>query len=66
VAQGGPPDTTNGATPVWEGPVVNDATGTTYAERPGMTTVAQLSGHLWIMTYEFGAPVDPANPDQAN
>ena len=31
-----------------------------------MTTVAQLSGHLWIMTYEFGAPVDPANPDQAN
>ena len=101
VAQGGPPDTTNGATPVWEpflllhenrlicyysdqrdpnfgqklahqtstdlrtwGPVVNDATGTTYAERPGMTTVAQLSEHRWIMTYEFGAPVDPANPDQ--
>jgi hypothetical protein len=103
VAQGGPPDTTNGATPVWEpflllhenklicyysdqrdpdfgqklahqtstdlrtwGPVVNDATGTTYAERPGMTTVAQLRGHLWIMTYEFGAPVDPVNPDQNN
>lgn len=103
VAQGGPPDTTNGATPVWEpflllhenklicyysdqrdpnfgqklahqtstdlhtwGPVVNDATGTTYAERPGMTTVARLRGDLWIMTYEFGAPVDPDNPDQAN
>ena len=103
VAQGGPPDTTNGATPVWEpflllhnnklicyysdqrdpnfgqklahqtstdlhtwGPVVNDATGTTYAERPGMTTVARLRGNLWIMTYEFGAPVDPDNPDQAN
>jgi hypothetical protein len=103
VAQGGPPDTTNGATPVWEpflllhrnklicyysdqrdpnfgqklahqtstdlrtwGPVVNDATGTTYPERPGMTTVARLRGDLWIMTYEFGAPVDPANPDQAN
>lgn len=103
VAQGGPPDTTNGATPVWEpflllhenklicyysdqrdpdygqklahqtstdlrtwGPVVNDATGTTYPERPGMTTVAQLRGDLWIMTYEFGAPVDPANPDQNN
>jgi hypothetical protein len=103
VAQGGPPNTTNGATPVWEpflllhnnklicyysdqrdpnfgqklahqtstdlrtwGPVVNDATGTTYPERPGMTTVARLRGDLWIMTYEFGAPVDPANPDQAN
>jgi hypothetical protein len=103
VAQGGPPDTTNGATPVWEpflllhdnklicyysdqrdpnfgqklahqtstdlhawGPVVNDATGTAYAERPGMTTVARLRGDLWIMTYEFGAPVDPDNPDQAN
>jgi hypothetical protein len=103
VAQGGPPDTTNGATPVWEpflllhnnklicyysdqrdpnfgqklahqtstdlhtwGPVVNDATGTTYAERPGMTTVARLRWDLWIMTYEFGAPVDPDNPDQAN
>jgi hypothetical protein len=103
VAQGGPPDTTNGATPVWEpflllhrnklicyysdqrdpnfgqklahqtstdlrtwGPVVNDATGTTYPERPGMTTVARLRGDLWIMTYEFGAPVDPVHPDQAN
>jgi len=103
VAQGGPPNTTNGATPVWEpflllhndklicyysdqrdpnfgqklahqtstdlhtwGPVVDDATGTTYAERPGMTTVARLRGDLWIMTYEFGAPVDPDNPDQAN
>ena len=103
VAQGGPPDTTNGATPVWEpflllhedrlicyysdqrdpnfgqklahqtstdlrtwGPVVDDATGTAYAERPGMTTVAQLKGDLWIMTYEFGEPDDPANPDQNN
>ena len=103
VAQGGPPNTTNGVTPVWEpflllhennlicyysdqrdpnfgqklahqtstdlhtwGPVVNDATGTTYAERPGMTTVAQLTGNLWIMTYEFGVPDDPENPDQNN
>lgn len=103
VAQGGPPDTTNGATPVWEpflllhegklicyysdqrdpsygqklahqtstnlrtwGPVVNDATGTMYAERPGMTTVAQLPHGLWIMTYEFGEPDDPQNPDQNN
>jgi hypothetical protein len=103
VAQGGPADTTNGATPVWEpflllhndnlicyysdqrdrgfgqklahqtskdlrtwGPVVNDATGTAYAERPGMTTVARLKGDLWIMTYEFGEPDDPANPDQDN
>lgn len=46
------------------GPVVNDATGTAYAERPGMTTVARLRGDLWIMTYEFGEPDDPANPDQ--
>ncbi|MFI5709220.1 sialidase family protein [Kribbella sp. NPDC051620] len=103
VAQGGPPDTTNGATPVWEpflllhkdklicyysdqrdpkfgqklahqtstdlrtwGPVVDDATGTTYDQRPGMTTVARLRGNLWIMTYEFGTPDDPDNPDQAN
>lgn len=101
VATGGAPDTTNGATPVWEpflllhegrlicyysdqrdpefgqklahqttrdlktwGPVVNDATGTAYAERPGMTTIARLRGDLWIMTYEFGEPDDPANPDQ--
>lgn len=48
------------------GPVVDDATGTTYDQRPGMTTVARLRGDLWIMTYEFGAPVDPAHPDQAN
>lgn len=103
VAQGGPANTTNGATPVWEpflllhndnlicyysdqrdpdfgqklahqtstdlytwGPVVDDATGTAYAERPGMTTVARLKGDLWIMTYEFGEPDDPANPDQNN
>ncbi|GAA1125003.1 hypothetical protein GCM10009630_23620 [Kribbella jejuensis] len=103
VAQGGPANTTNGATPVWEpflllhndnlicyysdqrdpnfgqklahqtstdlynwGPVVDDATGTAYAERPGMTTVARLKGDLWIMTYEFGEPDDPAHPDQNN
>ena len=103
VAQGGPANTTNGATPVWEpflllhndnlicyysdqrdpnfgqklahqtstdlhtwGPVVDDATGTAYAERPGMTTVARLKGDLWIMTYEFGEPDDPTNPDQNN
>ncbi|GAA2077452.1 hypothetical protein GCM10009840_10200 [Pseudolysinimonas kribbensis] len=101
VAQGGPPDTTNGATPVWEpflllhqdnlvcyysdqrdpdfgqklahqtsrdlrtwGPVVNDATGTTYANRPGMTTIAQIRGDLWIMTYEYGVPDDPENPQR--
>lgn len=101
VAQGGPPSTTNGDTPVWEpflllhrdrlicyysdqrdpdfgqklahqtstdlrtwGPVVNDATGTAYAERPGMTSVARLRGDLWIMTYEYGKPDDPDNPDQ--
>lgn len=103
VARGGPPDTTNGATPVWEpflllhdnrlicyysdqrdpefgqklahqtstdlrtwGPVVDDATGTTYPERPGMTTVARLNRGRWIMTYEFGAPDDPDNPDQGH
>jgi len=101
VATGGAPNTTNGATPVWEpflllhegklicyysdqrdpkfgqklahqttrdlktwGPVVDDATGTAYAERPGMTTIARLRGDLWIMTYEFGEPDDPANPNQ--
>jgi hypothetical protein len=48
------------------GPVVDDATGTTYPERPGMTSVARLKRGLWIMTYEFGAPDDPDNPDQNN
>ena len=48
------------------GPVVDDVTGTTYAERPGMTSVARLRGDLWIMTFEYGQPVDPVNPDQAN
>ncbi|MEV5610866.1 sialidase family protein [Streptomyces sp. NPDC052225] len=38
------------------GPVVNDARGTEYSLRPGMTTVAQLPRGLWIMTYEFGLP----------
>jgi hypothetical protein len=103
VAQGGPADTTNGATPVWEpflllhndvlicyysdqrdpnfgqklahqtstdlrawGPVVDDVTGAAYADRPGMTSVARLRGDLWIITFEYGAPVDPENPDQAD
>lgn len=101
VATGGAPNTTNGATPVWEpflllhegelicyysdqrdpkhgqklahqttrnlrtwGPVVDDATGPAYADRPGMTTIARMRGGLWIMTYEFGLPDDPANPNQ--
>lgn len=101
VAQGGPPSTTNGDTPVWEpflllhkdklicyysdqrdpnfgqklahqtstdlrawGPVVDDATGQAYAERPGMTSVARLRGDLWIMTFEYGKPDDPENPNQ--
>jgi hypothetical protein len=48
------------------GPVVDDATGPAYSDRPGMTSVARLRGDLWIMTYEFGLPDDPANPDQDN
>ena len=48
------------------GPVVNDVTGNTYAERPGMTSVAQLPNGQWIMTFEYGQPDDPANPDQNN
>ncbi len=36
------------------GPVVNDAVGTDYSQRPGMTTVAQVHDSLWIMTYEAG------------
>jgi hypothetical protein len=36
------------------GPVVNDAVGETYSNRPGMTTVAQVHESLWIMTYEYG------------
>jgi hypothetical protein len=28
--------------------------------------VARLRGDLWIMTYEFGDPDDPVNPDQNN
>ncbi|GAB3395714.1 hypothetical protein GCM10027568_28220 [Humibacter soli] len=48
------------------GPVVNDVRGNTYAERPGMTSVAQLPNGQWIMTFEYGQPDDPANPDQNN
>ncbi|MFI7426689.1 exo-alpha-sialidase [Micromonospora sp. NPDC049836] len=36
------------------GPVVNDAVGTDYSQRPGMTTVAQVHHSLWIMMYEGG------------
>lgn len=36
------------------GPVVNDAVGTDYSQRPGMTTVAQIHHRLWIMTHEAG------------
>jgi hypothetical protein len=91
VAVGGPPNPSNGNTPVWEpflllhgdrlicyysdqrdprygqklahqtssdlrnwGPVVDDAVGAEYSQRPGMATVAQVHHSLWIMTYEFG------------
>ena len=46
------------------GPVVDDATGAAYADRPGMTTIARLRGDLWIMTYEYGLPDDLSNPNQ--
>ncbi len=36
------------------GPVVNDAVGTDYSQRPGMTTVAQVRHDLWILTHEAG------------
>jgi hypothetical protein len=36
------------------GPVVDDAVGTDYSQRPGMTTVAQVDRRLWIMTHEAG------------
>ncbi len=36
------------------GPVVDDAVGTDYSQRPGMTTVAQVHHSLWIMTHEAG------------
>jgi hypothetical protein len=36
------------------GPVVDDAVGTDYSQRPGMTTVAQVNHRLWIMTHEAG------------
>lgn len=36
------------------GPVVNDVTYSTYADRPGMATVAQLPDGNYVMTYEFG------------
>ncbi len=36
------------------GPVVDDAVGTDYDQRPGMTTVAQVHERLWILTHEAG------------
>lgn len=37
----------------WDAPV-DDAVGTDYPQRPGMTTVAALPDGRWIMTYEGG------------
>jgi hypothetical protein len=36
------------------GPVVNDVADADYDLRPGMTTLAQINPHLWILTYENG------------
>ena len=36
------------------GPVVNDVADPDYDLRPGMTTIAQITPHLWILTYENG------------
>jgi len=36
------------------GPVVDDAVGTDYSQRPGMTTVARIGSRLWILTHEAG------------
>jgi hypothetical protein len=36
------------------GPVVEDAVGTDYDQRPGMTTVARIHDRLWILTHEAG------------
>ncbi|WP_407653676.1 sialidase family protein [Actinoplanes oblitus] len=36
------------------GPVVDDAVGTDYDQRPGMTTVARIHERLWILTHEAG------------
>ncbi len=46
--------TTDGRT--W-GPVVEDVAYPAQSARPGMTTVAEIAGGRWIMTYEYcGAP----------
>lgn len=36
------------------GPVVDDAVGIDYDQRPGMTTVARVHERLWILTHEAG------------
>lgn len=36
------------------GPLVPDMRGTTYDQRPGMTTIAPLPNNQWIMTFEYG------------
>jgi len=36
------------------GPVVDDAVGTDYDQRPGMTSVARIHERLWILTHEAG------------
>lgn len=40
------------------GAVVQDAAYATYANRPGMTTIAKLPNGQYIMTYEFGGSPD--------
>ena len=43
------------------GPIVDDVATSTYGDRPGMTTIAQLPGGKWILTYEYhGAPANLA------
>ncbi|KAK3646419.1 hypothetical protein LTR56_008517 [Elasticomyces elasticus] len=56
VANGGPPNTTNGATPVdlvnW-GPIVNDVAYDNYLARPGMTIVAYIPPiDKWMLVHE--------------
>jgi hypothetical protein len=43
------------------GPEVNDVTAPEYADRPGMTTVTQMSNGKWLMTFEYGGGPAPSD-----
>lgn len=43
------------------GDIVDDVTSPEYADRPGMTTVIQMTNGKWLMTFEYGGGPAPSS-----